>query len=92
MISVPGSPTAASSCWVTPTEPQPTATCAGGTAKRPAIASVRATAPLSGYRLTCPAAAATCTSTTEGSGPNGDSFDDSLCDLPSSRTGIRPGL
>jgi len=56
---------------VTPTEPQPTAMCSGGTANRAAIASVSATAPLSGYLLTCPAAAAM-TLTTEGSGPKGD--------------------
>ena len=90
MISVPGSPAAASSCWVTPTEPQPTAMCAAGTANRSAIASVSATAPLSGYLLACPAAAAMALRT-EGSGPNGDSLDESLNDFPSARAGVRPG-
>jgi len=64
---------------------------AGGTARRSAIASVRAAAPLSGYLLACPAAAAM-TPMTDGSGPNGDSFDESLNYLPSPRTGVRPGL
>ena len=48
-----------------------------GTPYRAAIASVSSAAPLSGYLLTSPAASAM-TLTTEGSGPNGDSFDESL--------------
>ena len=91
MTSAPGSPTASSICWVTPTEPHPTATCSGGTLKRSAMAWVRASARLSGYRLTDRASAAM-TSTTEGSGGCGDSLDESLCDVPAELTGVRPGL
>ena len=91
MTSAPGSPTASSICWVTPTEPHPTATCSAGTLKRSAMAWVRASARLSGYRLTDRASAAM-TSTTEGSGGYGDSLDESLCDVPAELTGVRPGL
>ena len=76
---------------MTPTEPQPTATCCDGTLNRSAMASVSAPQPLSGYRLTDRASAAM-TSTTEGSGGCGDSLDESLCDLPAELTGVRPGL
>jgi len=91
MTSAPGSPTASKSCCATPTEPQPTATCEAGTPNRSAIASVRATAPLSGYRLTERAASAI-TSTTDGSGPYGHSLEDSLYDFPVALVGVRPGL
>ena len=87
----PGSAAAARSCWVTPTEPQPTAMCACGTPNRALIAAIRACAPLSGYRWASPAAAAI-TSSTDGSGPNGDSLDASLNDRPSGDDVTRPGL
>jgi hypothetical protein len=90
MTSAPGSPIASRSCCVTPTEPHPTATCPVGTPKRSPMASMSATAPLSGYRLTERASAAM-TSTTEGSGGCGDSLDDSLCDFPAAAAGVRPG-
>ena len=67
ITSAPGSPTASRSCWATPTEPHPTATCCGGTPNLAAMASIRTCAPLSGYRLTDRAASAM-TSSTEGSG------------------------
>ncbi len=54
------------------------------------MASVSSAAPLSGYLLTW-AAAAAMTLTTEGSGPNGDSLDDNLNDLPSGADGVWPG-
>jgi hypothetical protein len=76
---------------VTPTEPQPTATCEAGTPKRAAMASISSTAPESGYRLTLPAVSAI-TLSTEGSGPNGDSFDDSLNARPPGADGALPGL
>ncbi len=79
------------SCCSTPTEPHPTATWPTGTANLPAIASVSAAAPLSGYRLTARAASAI-TSTTDGSGPYGDSLDDSLCASPAAAVGAWPGL
>ena len=75
---------------MTPTEPHPTATCRGGTPNRSAMACVSASAPLSGYRFTDRASSAM-TSTTEGSGANGDSLDESLCDRPEELTGVRPG-
>src|SRR5215831_11115150 len=75
--SAPGSPTVSSSCWVTPTDPQPTAARFRVPASHVAVGCA---APLSGYLLTRPAASAMAL-TTEGSGPNGDSFDDSLYDL-----------
>jgi hypothetical protein len=56
-----------------------------------AIASVSASAPLSGYRLIDLAASAI-TSTTDGSGPYGDSLEDSLYVFPVALTGVRPGL
>src|SRR5216683_2339473 len=55
------------------------------------MASVSATAPLSGYWWTRLAAAAM-TSSTDGSGPNGDSLDESLNDLPSGLDNVVPGL
>jgi hypothetical protein len=79
------------SCCSTPTEPQPTATWPTGTANRSARASVSAPAPLSGYRLT-PRPASAITSTTDGSGPYGDSLDDSLCASPTEAVGAWPGL
>jgi hypothetical protein len=45
---------------------------------------------LSGYLLTDRASSAI-TSTTEASGPNGHSLDDSLCEVPVALTGVRPG-
>ncbi len=78
ITSAPGSPTAATSCWATPTEPHPTATCSAGTPNFSAMAAIRACAPLSGYRWTDRAASAMA-STTEGSGAKGVSLDDSLC-------------
>ena len=90
MTSAPGSPTASRSCCVTPTEPHPTATCCCGTPNRSAIASIRASAPLSGYWLT-DCAASMIALITEGSGSNGDSLDESLCDFPVALTGVRPG-
>ncbi len=54
------------------------------------MACVSASAPLSGYRFTDRASSAM-TSTTEGSGANGDSLDESLCDRPEELTGVRPG-
>jgi hypothetical protein len=36
-------------------------------------------------------AASAITSTTEGSGAKGDSFDESLCVFPVALTGVRPG-
>ena len=91
ITSAPGSPTASRSCCVTPTEPHPTATCAAAVRRTaPRSPAIRAGAPLSGYWLTDRAASAI-TSTTEGSGANGDSLDESLCDLPVELTGVRPG-
>jgi len=88
---VPGSAAAASSCWATPTEPQPSAMCVGGTSCRRAIASVSASALLSGYQLTS-AAAAAMASATDGSGPNGHSFEASLNDWPAALATRLPGL
>ena len=73
-----------------PTDPHPTATCPAGTPNLSATAWVRASARLSGYRLTERASSAM-TSITEGSGPNGDSLDESLYDRPVALTGVRPG-
>ena len=64
--------------------------CGCGTPNRELIAAIRLCAPLSGYRLTSPAAVAI-TSSTDGSGPNGDSLDASLYDLPSGLATRRPG-
>ena len=89
--SAPGSPTASSNCWATPTDPQPTATCSGGTSKRAAMASMSSAAPLSGYLWTLLAASAI-TLSTEGSGPNGDSLDESLNARPPGADGALPGL
>src|SRR5271169_2802941 len=91
MTSAPGSPTASSSCWATPTEPQPTATCSAGTLNRLAIASVSSVAALSGYLLTFLAASAI-TAATEGSGSYGDSFDEHLKVFPAVADGALPGV
>ncbi|GGU23281.1 hypothetical protein GCM10010208_55430 [Actinomadura livida] len=48
MISAPGSATACSSIWMTPTAPAPTTTLSSGTRRRPASASTSGTAWLSG--------------------------------------------
>src|ERR1700761_3681484 len=91
MTSPPGSATAASSCWATPTDPQPRATWSAGTPKRWAIAVVSSSAPLSGYRLISSAASAM-TLATDGSGPNGLSLDDSLNARPPTAWAVAPGL
>ena len=65
--------------------------CSRGTPNRALIAAIRASTPLSGYRWTSPAAVAIASST-DGSGPNGDSLDASLNDLPSGDAVLRPGL
>ena len=56
--------------------------CSGAIPNRSAIAVVSAAAPLSGYRCT-PWAASAITSSTAGSGPKGDSLEDSLWERPS---------
>ena len=55
------------------------------------MASVSSTAPLSGYRLMA-AAASAMTLSTDGSGPNGDSFEESLTALPPGRRRGLAGL
>src|SRR5579859_2981373 len=65
--------------------------CAGGTPYRLEIASVSASALLSGYQLTS-AAAAVMAFATEGSGPYGLSFEASLNDWPAALATRRPGL
>jgi hypothetical protein len=55
------------------------------------MASVSASAWLSGYQLIS-AAAATMASATEGSGPNGHSFEASLNDRPAALATRWPGL
>src|SRR6478672_4150491 len=75
--SSPGSQVAAITWPRTPTEPVPVAMCSAGTPKLWARASVRSVTAMSGYRLTLPAASVI-TSSTEGSGGNGFSFDDTL--------------
>src|SRR5262249_59019725 len=88
--SVPASAAAASTCWATPTEPQPSAMCETGTSCRRAIASVSASARLSGYQLISAAASAMALAT-EGSGPNGHSFEASLNDWPTAVAALRAG-
>src|SRR5262249_17669352 len=88
--SVPASAAAASNCWATPTEPQPSAMCETGTSCRRAIASVSASARLSGYQLISAAASAMALAT-EGSGPNGHSFEAGLNDWPTALATLRPG-
>src|SRR5579859_2282123 len=65
--------------------------CAGGTPYRLEIASVSASALLSGYQLTS-AAAAVMAFATEGRGPYGLSFEASLNDWPAALATRRPGL